>query len=160
MPNGFEPFMDASHLPRMSVVNSDPVRIESAKMEAFPEGHVFSVAASSPWGNYDVDAPGIRLDILGPPTALLNQTELVWRTHEMDHYADPVRSVWVWDHRASPPRPGTYTVEITVPNRQHTANATAHLTFEVGAKASPALGPAAAFLLLGVAALARRRALP
>ncbi|HUR61425.1 MAG TPA: hypothetical protein VM286_03560 [Candidatus Thermoplasmatota archaeon] len=160
MPRGFEPFADPEHMPRLSVIHADPLRIASATMETFPEGHVFSVEATSPWGTYDVDAPGIRLDILGPPTAFVNQTALVWRTHEFDHYADPARSVWVWDHRHQPPTPGTYTATITVPNRQHTANATAHLTFEVGPKASPATGPLALLLLLATAAVLRRRPMP
>lgn len=159
MPGGFEPFLDARHMPSLRVVDTNPVLIEAATMETFSEGHVFAVSASSPWGNYDVDATGIRLDVTGLPAAAVAQTKLVWRTHEYHHTMDPVEGVWVWDHRASPPQPGTYSATFTVPNRAHTANATAHLTFTVGARATPTTGLGAGFLLVLVAAAALRRPL-
>lgn len=131
MPNGFVPFMDADHLPRVELTVQDPLRVQMLR-PGFVNGTVLIEAEfASAWGAYDVDEGNITLEVVGPQGAVAHHQEyLIQRTVEWGHFLEPVRAAWTLPASDALP-PGLYNVTLVIRNDQHTATAFAQAAFHI-----------------------------
>lgn len=84
------------------------------------------------FGSYDLDTHNIRVTLIdndGVSVPLEHVHPPLFRfSHDHDGINQPVRAVFGWDHEAERLPPGTYTLQVTAPNWQHTHEATAQAT--------------------------------
>lgn len=170
MTDSVEPYLDETHLPRLTLRNSPALVITqpATVSETGTRGDrhlLVEWAVISPWGNYDVDVANATTTVEGPGDMALQRNHSIQRTHEHYHMGDPWQAGWALNLSQWPPRDGTYQATLTVPNLQQTALAVSTVEFRMeGGRLASGPGqelpaPPAALLVLALLglALARRR---
>ncbi|HEX2022562.1 MAG TPA: hypothetical protein VHH36_07600, partial [Candidatus Thermoplasmatota archaeon] len=87
---------------------------------------------NSPFGNYDVDASTLEIQVDGPtrPTKLSGPLVTQRNFEHNAHYA-PVEATWSWPFREDGAQPGDYTVRVTAKNLQGSATVTKTASFTI-----------------------------
>jgi hypothetical protein len=149
MPSLVEAWSSPEARPRLELAVRNPIRIERLHAGLVGDHLVVQAAASSPWGNYDVDETvegqgcgtwgGISLRVSGPGQAPgLCRVALVQRSHEHGHHAEAVEVAFAWPFREDGAPDGLYNVTLEASNDQGTAMAQAVAGFRIGPEPSAA----------------------
>lgn len=132
------------HLARVLMPIQNALVIEKVDPVSFDDKIYVQVQANSPWGSYDVDPASLALtlrDPLGNEIPMQHEPPLL--RYSVDHggHFEPVIAVFEWDAKAQNLAPGSYTIEATAKNWQHSATATASTPMEVEGKRIIIRGP-------------------
>ncbi|MGB0652450.1 MAG: hypothetical protein ACPGQL_04555 [Thermoplasmatota archaeon] len=135
MPNLVRIHTSPEHRPRMDMAVMNPIRIEYIHPQFVGDELVVHTSFNSPWGNYDVDEQpgGIEVAINGPsPATSMARAAFVQRHHEHFFHQEPVDVSYVWPYKQDGASSGVYTVDVSVWNDQHTAQAVGAAQFQIG----------------------------
>jgi hypothetical protein len=122
---------------RVIIPVQESIRIERIRVQEFDSKLYFHTVLNSPWGSYDVDTRNIRVEVFkenGEAVPLQHLAEPILR-YSVDHdgHFKPVNATFPWDYKKENLPDGRYTVKVTVPNWQHTAEATRSSSFGITA---------------------------
>jgi hypothetical protein len=133
MPNLVRVHTSAAHRPRLELGVTDPVRLHYVHPQFVQGVLVLHASADAAWGQADVDPGNATAAIDGPtPATGLYRALAVQRFHEHNERLRAVDLTFVWPYTVDGAADGTYLARVTVPNRQHTANATSLVAFTIG----------------------------
>ncbi|MEA3137804.1 MAG: hypothetical protein QOC71_2085 [Thermoplasmata archaeon] len=170
---------DAQHLPRLQLAVMNPVYIEYIHPEVAAGILLIHSCVNSPWGTYDVDVANITVAVDGPTAPSKLQQVISQNSHVHGLHDKCAEVTYLWRFRDEDAKNGDYAIQLDVPNMAKSSLATGQAGFSVEGKKAygideggevvePAAGsegktspmpvaPAVALLVVGLAALARRR---
>ena len=171
---------DAAHLPRLEMAVLNPVYIEYIHPEVAAGILLIHSCVNSPWGTYDVDVANITVGVAGPSPPQQLQQVISQNAHVHGLHDKCAEVTYLWRFRDEDARNGDYTIRLDVPNLAGTSEASGQAGFTVegrkafgideqgnevepvdagggGKDASLPAGALVAMVVLGLAAVLRRR---
>lgn len=113
----------------------ETIRVEEMRLYKDENSTYIQTITNTPLGSYDVDVNNYRLKVFdrdGDEVDLKHLEEPILRySINHDGLVRPINATYPWDQEAEALEPGEYTIQVQVPNWQHTADAVGQHTFTV-----------------------------